>query len=100
MEGQVGVRVATLNLWGPGKAWNERRPVLAQGLRGMQPDLVAFQEAIVDDGRDRAEEVLGEGYHVVHPWYTRAWGWSATATTARPSRAAGPWGKCGRWTCI
>lgn len=32
----------------------------------MRPDLVAFQEAVVGDGRDQVEEVLGEGYHVVH----------------------------------
>jgi endonuclease/exonuclease/phosphatase family metal-dependent hydrolase len=66
VQEQFKVRVATLNLWGPGASWDGRRPVFAEGLREMRPDLVAFQEAVVGDGRDQVEEVLGEGYHVVH----------------------------------
>jgi endonuclease/exonuclease/phosphatase family metal-dependent hydrolase len=66
MEEQVKVCVATLNLWGPGGAWDERRSVLAEGLRKMRPDVVAFQEAIVGDGHDQVKDVLGTSYHVVH----------------------------------
>ncbi|MGH3148593.1 MAG: endonuclease/exonuclease/phosphatase family protein [Rubrobacter sp.] len=60
------VRVLTLNLWGPGGAWEERRPVLADGLLGLGPDVVALQEAVTGDGRDQAADVLGSGYHVIH----------------------------------
>ncbi len=60
------VRVLTLNLWGLHGDWDERRAVLVEGIRGLGPDLVAFQEAITDDGYDQAADVLGPGYHVVH----------------------------------
>ena len=38
----VGVRVATLNLWGRRGVWEGRRSVLVDGFRKLQPDLVAF----------------------------------------------------------
>jgi endonuclease/exonuclease/phosphatase family metal-dependent hydrolase len=60
------VRAATLNLWGRRGAWDERRPVLIDGFRRLQPDLVAFQEAVVGDGYDQVTDILGTGYHVVH----------------------------------
>jgi endonuclease/exonuclease/phosphatase family metal-dependent hydrolase len=70
MEGGVSgtskARVLTLNLWGRQGAWDERRSVLVDGLEGLRPDLVAFQEAIVRDGYDQVSDLLGEGYHVVH----------------------------------
>jgi hypothetical protein len=40
--GTGALRVATLNLWGRRGAWEERRHVLAEGFREMEPDLVAF----------------------------------------------------------
>ena len=66
VQGTLGVRVATLNLWGRHGAWDERRPVLVEGLRELGVDLVAFQEAVVADGYDQAADLLGAGYHVVH----------------------------------
>ena len=42
-----GVRVATLNLWGRRGEWEERRRVLLEGFRKLEP---AFQEAVVGDG--------------------------------------------------
>jgi endonuclease/exonuclease/phosphatase family metal-dependent hydrolase len=66
VEEKGRVRVATLNLWGQNGAWEERRSALVEGLSGLQPDLIAFQEAIVGDGYDQVEDVLGPGYHVVH----------------------------------
>jgi|SRR5829696_1393019 len=66
MEEKVEMRVATLNLWGQNGAWEERRSVLVEGLRGLRPDAVAFQETIVADGYDQAKDVLGTDYHVVH----------------------------------
>jgi hypothetical protein len=58
------VRIATLNLWGRRGAWDERRPVLIDGFRRLQPDLVAFQEAVVRDGYDQVTDILGTGHHV------------------------------------
>ena len=60
------VRVATLNLWGRRGDWEERRSVLIGGFRKLQPDLVAFQEAIVGDGYDQVTDILGPAYHVAH----------------------------------
>jgi hypothetical protein len=61
------MRVLTQNLWGwyhpldgpgigrarpdadPPAAWSDRRAVLAEGLRALDPDLASFQEAIHHD---------------------------------------------------
>jgi endonuclease/exonuclease/phosphatase family metal-dependent hydrolase len=40
--------------------------VLVDGLARLQPDLVAFQEAITSDGYDQVVDVLGPDFHVVH----------------------------------
>jgi endonuclease/exonuclease/phosphatase family metal-dependent hydrolase len=60
-----GLRVLTMNLLGPGHAdWERRRPVLADGLRALRPDVVAFQEIVWGDGTDQAAGLLGPGYQV------------------------------------
>ena len=46
------------------EAWDERRPVLIDGFRRLQPDLIAFQEAVVRDGYDQVTDILGTGHHV------------------------------------
>jgi endonuclease/exonuclease/phosphatase family metal-dependent hydrolase len=61
-----GVRVATLNLWGRGGAWADRRRVLVEGLRALGPDLVAFQEAVRTGDYDQTVDLLGPGYEVAH----------------------------------
>ena len=58
------MRVATFNLWGRRGAWDERRRVLINGFRRLQPDLVAFQEAVVRDSYDQVTDILGTGHHV------------------------------------
>jgi len=40
--------------------------VLVEGFRELEPDLVAFQEAVVGDGYDQVAALLGPGYHVAH----------------------------------
>ena len=77
------MRVLTQNLWGfyyplegpgtgkarPGAepaAWSDRRAVLAGGLRALDPDLAAFQEAIHRDGYDQVADLLGPGYNLAH----------------------------------
>jgi endonuclease/exonuclease/phosphatase family metal-dependent hydrolase len=78
------MRVLTQNLWGfyyplegpgsgkalpgadPPAAWSDRRAVLADGLRALDPDLAAFQEAIHHDDYDQVTDLLGPGYHLAH----------------------------------
>ena len=64
--GSSTLRVATLNLWGRQGAWDERRAVLVDGLRGLRPDVIAFQDVIKSEGYDQATDLLDEGYHVAH----------------------------------
>jgi endonuclease/exonuclease/phosphatase family metal-dependent hydrolase len=59
------IRVLTLNLWGRKGKWTDRRRVLSDGLRGLSPDLIAFQEAIVDD-EDQVRDLVGPGWHIAH----------------------------------
>jgi endonuclease/exonuclease/phosphatase family metal-dependent hydrolase len=65
MEG-IGMRVLTLNLWGRRGEWAARRQVLIDGLRVLTPDLVAFQETIVNDEYDQVSDLLGPDFYVAH----------------------------------
>jgi exonuclease III len=65
-SGTSEVRVATVNLWGRHGAWDNRRSVLVDGLRELQPDIIAFQEAVVTDGYDQVADILGASYHIAH----------------------------------
>jgi endonuclease/exonuclease/phosphatase family metal-dependent hydrolase len=60
------VRVVAQNIWAHFGRWAERREVLIDGLREVQPDLVAFVESIKRDDYDETVDLLGSGYHVVH----------------------------------
>jgi endonuclease/exonuclease/phosphatase family metal-dependent hydrolase len=60
------MRVLTLNLWGRRGHWNERCAVLVEALRELDPDLVAFQEAVVTEGYDQAADLLGPDFHLAH----------------------------------
>jgi endonuclease/exonuclease/phosphatase family metal-dependent hydrolase len=40
--------------------------VLAKGFNKLSPDLVAFQEAVVEDECDQVTDILGEGYHLAN----------------------------------
>ncbi len=66
VAGRSDLRVVTLNLWGRRGSWEKRRRVLVDGLRELQPDLVAFIEAIKTDRYDQVVDLLGDGYHVAH----------------------------------
>ncbi|MBG0561375.1 endonuclease/exonuclease/phosphatase family protein [Actinoplanes aureus] len=55
-----------MNLWNRHGAWQRRRSILADGLRRLAPDVVAFQEAVVADGYDQVSDLLGPGYQVAH----------------------------------
>lgn len=60
------MRVVTQNLWGRRGAWEERREALVEGMRRLEPDLVALPESIKTDEYDQVVDVLGPGYHVAH----------------------------------
>jgi endonuclease/exonuclease/phosphatase family metal-dependent hydrolase len=60
------MRVATLNLWGTRGDWEQRRERLRDGFRALQPDLVAFQEAIVTPDYDQVRDILGDGFQLAH----------------------------------
>jgi endonuclease/exonuclease/phosphatase family metal-dependent hydrolase len=60
------VRVVTQNLWGIRGDWEARREVLRDGFRELDPDLVAFIEAIKTDRFDQVVDLLGDGYHVAY----------------------------------
>jgi endonuclease/exonuclease/phosphatase family metal-dependent hydrolase len=78
------VRVLTLNLWGRRGSWNERRSILRDGLTDLQPDLVAFIEAIRTAEYDQVIDLLGPGYHVVHQAAREADGQGATIASRWP----------------
>ena len=63
---QGALRVLTLNLWQKYGAWASRRSVLIDGLRALQPDVVAFQESIQDHDYDQVRDVLDSTFHIAH----------------------------------
>jgi endonuclease/exonuclease/phosphatase family metal-dependent hydrolase len=103
--GAGDLRVATLNLWGgyypvrehvlgrirPGAerhpAWSERQSALAAGLRELQLDLVAFQEALKTDVHDQVVELLGPGYYLAHQTGREADGSGASIASRWPFEA-------------
>jgi endonuclease/exonuclease/phosphatase family metal-dependent hydrolase len=60
------LRVVTLNLFAHHGDWPARRDALRIGLQALDADLLALQEAVVDDGYDQVAELLGPEYTVVH----------------------------------
>jgi endonuclease/exonuclease/phosphatase family metal-dependent hydrolase len=60
------VRVVVQNLFGRRADWPERRAVLTESLRALDPDLVAFPEAVVTPEYDQVADLLGPDFHVAH----------------------------------
>jgi len=60
------LRLITLNLWQRYGAWVERRSVLIDGIRALQPNLAAFAESIKTDEYDQVADLLGPGFNIVH----------------------------------
>jgi endonuclease/exonuclease/phosphatase family metal-dependent hydrolase len=60
------VRVLTQNLWGIRGGWEARREVLRHGIGLLEPDLIAFIEAIKTAEYDQVADLLGEGFHIAH----------------------------------
>jgi hypothetical protein len=82
------VRVLTLNLWQRCGAWADRRSVLIDGFRGLQPDLLAFQESIKNDEYDQVVARLGPGFHVAHRKSRDPKGMGISIASRWPLRAA------------
>ncbi len=64
--GPTRIRAATVNLFARHGDWERRRDALREGLRALDADVLALQEAVVDDRSDTARELLGDGYGVAH----------------------------------
>jgi endonuclease/exonuclease/phosphatase family metal-dependent hydrolase len=62
----IRFRIATQNVWRFHGDWSARREVLRSGLRGLAPDVVALQEAIVSDDHDQPRDLLGDAYEFAH----------------------------------
>lgn len=60
------MRILTFNLWGRNGAWADRRSVLIEGFRTLQPDLLALQEVIRTDEYDQVSDLLGPDWSIVH----------------------------------
>jgi hypothetical protein len=60
------LRVLTLNLWQRYRDWAARRSVLNDGIRTINPDLVAFAESIKTDDYDQARELLDPEFNIAH----------------------------------
>src|SRR5690348_1111492 len=71
-EGAGTMRVITQNLWGRRGDWVRRRSVLQQGLKELEPDLIAFPEAIKNDTYDQVSDLLGPEYYVAHQSHREA----------------------------
>ena len=63
---RTSLRLYTHNILGQGAAWKRRRPVLAEGIKQLAPDLALFQETVVTESYDQVSEILAEGYQLVH----------------------------------
>ena len=60
------IRAATVNLFARHGNWARRREALRASLRALDADVLALQEAVVDDSADTARDLLGDGYHLAH----------------------------------
>ena len=67
------LKLLTINIWNRQGPWEHRLPLLRDGIRGLDPDLVGLQEVLALEGAgpNQAEDIAaGLGYHT---GYGRAW---------------------------
>ena len=60
------VRLWTHNIYADRAGWEDRRRVLIDGVREIQPDLISLQETMVIPDYDQVADILGDGFHIVH----------------------------------
>lgn len=67
------LRVFTQNIWGFAEPYAARQRLLRDGIRKLDPDILAFQEAGRKPGSDQVREVLdGMGYRILHQFDLQA----------------------------
>jgi endonuclease/exonuclease/phosphatase family metal-dependent hydrolase len=54
------LRVLTLNIWNRQGPWEERLPLIRDGIRRLDPDLIGLQEVLLREGRSQAD-IIAEG---------------------------------------
>jgi endonuclease/exonuclease/phosphatase family metal-dependent hydrolase len=60
------LRVITANVFAHHANWPDRRSVLRDAFRALDPDIVCLQETVVADGADQARDILGSDYDIIH----------------------------------
>lgn len=60
------LRVLTHNVFGRQAGWEDRRRVLWEGIRRLQPDVASLQETTLVDGYDQVRDLFGADVHIVH----------------------------------
>jgi endonuclease/exonuclease/phosphatase family metal-dependent hydrolase len=64
---ESSIRVLTFNIWGMHGDWESRRKIISEGIRRLQPDIIAFQEVIVKPGYDQVATLIDdEAYQILH----------------------------------
>jgi endonuclease/exonuclease/phosphatase family metal-dependent hydrolase len=60
------LRVLSINVAGRNEAWEDRRKVLMDGIRNLEPDLVAVHESIYNKEYDQVLDLVGPDFHIAH----------------------------------
>jgi endonuclease/exonuclease/phosphatase family metal-dependent hydrolase len=81
-----GLRVLTRNIYNVAAKWERRRPVLADGMRAISPDLIALQETVLAGGFDQAADLLGGSHEIVNSRARLPGGWGASIASRWPIR--------------
>jgi endonuclease/exonuclease/phosphatase family metal-dependent hydrolase len=60
-------RVVTLNIWNRAGSWEQRLPLIRDGLRALDADVIGLQEVLALGKEHQADEIAaGLGWHVYH----------------------------------
>jgi endonuclease/exonuclease/phosphatase family metal-dependent hydrolase len=78
------MRLVTLNTWGMRGDWTTRLPVLQDGFRALDADVILLQETILTDAVDQAADMLGPGFHLVQQRDREADGQGITTASRCP----------------
>jgi endonuclease/exonuclease/phosphatase family metal-dependent hydrolase len=59
------IRVISFNILNTDTDWERRSTVISDGIHDLDPDIVAFQETVMIDGKDQVERLVDDGFHIV-----------------------------------
>jgi endonuclease/exonuclease/phosphatase family metal-dependent hydrolase len=62
---EFSIRVMSFNILNTDANWERRARVIRHGLHELDPDIVAFQETEMIDGKDQVECLVDAGFHIV-----------------------------------